>query len=74
MLRQDPDGGKHYATLSAGDVNVGTFVGTIDKPTQYSSSVYLGEWGMRDGTAYDGTVTLDGRKLVISGGIIRSIS
>lgn len=73
VLMQDPDGTKHYAALGGSSVHVGSFEGSIEGPTRFNSLVFMGEGGMRDGKAYSGVVTVDGKRFVISGGLIRSV-
>lgn len=69
----DPDGKKYYTSLSAHEVHSGTFEGPIDAPNGWSSKAFMGNNGIYDGSAYSGYITLDGKELFISGGLIRSI-
>ncbi|MCI8559143.1 MAG: hypothetical protein HFI19_15580 [Lachnospiraceae bacterium] len=73
VLIQDPDGTKRYAALDTTDVSIGRFTGSIDNPVSYTSDTYMSASGISDGTAYSGIVTVDSKRLVISGGLIRSV-
>ena len=73
VLIQDPDGTKRYAALDTTDVSIGRFTGSIDNPVSYTSDTYMSAGGISDGTAYSGIVTVDSKRLVISGGLIRSV-
>lgn len=73
ILTKNPDGTNYYTSLGSQGLNVGTFEGSIENPTNLKSDVFMNAGGISDGTAYSGAVTVDGRRFIISGGLIRNI-
>ena len=70
---QDTDGSKKCAVINSSTIGIGTFTGSIDAPTRFSIDNYVSDTGLRDGSAYTGTVAVDGKTFSIAGGIIKSV-
>lgn len=73
VLTQDPDGTKRYSSLDTTGISIGRFDGSIDSPSSFTSDTYMTAGAISDGKAYSGIVTADGKRFVISGGLIRSV-
>lgn len=73
VLMQDTDGSKKCAVINASTIGIGTFTGSIDAPTRFSVDNYVSDTGLRDSSAYTGTVTVDGKTFSIAGGIVKSV-
>ncbi len=73
VLIQDPDGAKRYSSLDTTGISIGRFDGSIDSPSSFTSDTYMTAGAISDGKAYSGIVTADGKRFVISGGLIRSV-
>ena len=73
VLMQDTDGSKKCAVINSSTIGIGTFTGSIDAPTRFSIDNYVSDTGLRDGSAYTGTVAVDGKTFSIAGGIIKSV-
>lgn len=73
VLMQDTDGAKKCAVINSSTIGIGTFTGSIDAPTRFSIDNYVSDTGLRDGSAYTGTVAVDGKTFSIAGGIIKSV-
>ena len=73
VLTQDPDGAKRYSSLDTTGISIGRFDGSIDSPSSFTSDTYMTAGAISDGKAYSGIVTADGKRFVISGGLIRSV-